>query len=30
MFDKVQEAESAHFLLNVLASPSDLFDHIRR
>ncbi|KFY66563.1 hypothetical protein V496_01988 [Pseudogymnoascus sp. VKM F-4515 (FW-2607)] len=30
MFDKVQEAESAHFLLNLLDSPNDLFDHIRR
>lgn len=30
MFDRVQEAESAHFLLNLLDSPNDLFDHIRR
>lgn len=30
MFDRVQEAESAHFLLNVLDSPNDLFDHIRK
>lgn len=30
VFDRVQEAESAHFLLNVLDSPSDLFDHIRK
>lgn len=27
-FDRVQEEESAHFLLNVLHSPDDLFDHI--
>ena len=30
VFDKVQEAESAHFLLNVLESPDALFDHIRK
>ncbi|OBT69090.1 hypothetical protein VE03_01398 [Pseudogymnoascus sp. 23342-1-I1] len=30
MFDRVQEAESVHFLLNLLDSPNDLFDHIRR
>ncbi|KAF2702973.1 cytochrome P450, partial [Pleomassaria siparia CBS 279.74] len=30
MFDKVQEAESAHFLLNLLDSPDDLFAHIRK
>lgn len=30
MFDRVQEAESAHFLLNLLDSPNDLFDHIRK
>jgi len=30
VFDRVQEAESAHFLLNVLDSPNDLFDHIRK
>ncbi|KAH7377826.1 cytochrome P450 [Pyrenochaeta sp. MPI-SDFR-AT-0127] len=29
VFDRVQEEESAHFLLNVLDSPGDLFDHIR-
>ncbi|KAF2851313.1 cytochrome P450 [Plenodomus tracheiphilus IPT5] len=28
--DRVQEEESAHFLLNVLESPADLFDHIRK
>ncbi|OBT75741.1 hypothetical protein VF21_05955 [Pseudogymnoascus sp. 05NY08] len=30
MFNRVQEVESAHFLLNLLDSPNDLFDHIRR
>lgn len=30
VFNQVQEAESAHFLLNVLNSPNDLFDHIRK
>jgi len=30
VFDRVQKAESAHFLLNVLDSPNDLFDHIRK
>lgn len=30
MFDKVQEVESAHFLLNLLDSPDNLFDHIRK
>ncbi|KAF2635053.1 cytochrome P450 [Massarina eburnea CBS 473.64] len=30
VFDRVQEAESAHFLLNVLDSPDDLFDHLRK
>lgn len=30
VFDRVQEEESAHFLLNMLASPEELFDHIRR
>lgn len=29
VFDRVQEEESRHFLLNVLDSPNDLFDHIR-
>jgi hypothetical protein len=30
VFDGVQEEESAHFLLHVLESPADLFDHIRK
>lgn len=30
MFDHVQEAESVHFLLNLLDSPDMLFDHIRK
>jgi hypothetical protein len=30
MFDCVQEVESVHFLLNLLASPENLFDHIRK
>jgi hypothetical protein len=30
VFDRVQEAESVHFLLNLLASPEKLFDHIRK
>jgi hypothetical protein len=30
VFDRVQEEESAHFLLNMLAEPEDLFQHIRR
>lgn len=30
VFDRVQEEESAHFLPNVLDSPGNLFDHIRR
>lgn len=30
MFDRVQEVESAHFLLNLLDTPNDLFDHIRK
>ncbi|KAF1943820.1 cytochrome P450 [Clathrospora elynae] len=29
-FDRVQEEEAAHFLLNVLDSPDDLFDHIKK
>jgi hypothetical protein len=29
-FDNVQEAESVHFLLNLLNSPEKLFDHIRK
>jgi hypothetical protein len=30
VFDRAQEAESVHFLLNLLDSPDKLFDHIRR
>ncbi|TVY47716.1 O-methylsterigmatocystin oxidoreductase [Lachnellula occidentalis] len=30
MFDRVQEVETVHFLLNLLDSPNDLFDHIRK
>jgi cytochrome P450 len=30
MFDKVQEVEAAHFLLNLLESPENLSDHIRK
>jgi hypothetical protein len=30
MFDRVQNEEAAHFLLNVLDSPDDLFEHIRK
>jgi hypothetical protein len=29
-FDRIQEVEAAHFLLNLLDSPEDLFDHIRK
>lgn len=29
MFDRVQEEEAAHFLLDVLRAPDDLFQHIR-
>lgn len=28
-FDRIQEAESAHFLVNLLDSPEHLLDHIR-
>lgn len=28
-FNRVQEVEAAHFLLNMLDSPEGLFDHIR-
>ncbi|KAJ4354314.1 uncharacterized protein N0V89_006048 [Didymosphaeria variabile] len=28
-FDRVQEEEAAHFLMNLLAEPDKLFDHIR-
>ncbi|KAI4616762.1 hypothetical protein J4E83_006342 [Alternaria metachromatica] len=30
VFDKAQETEAAHFLLNLLESPDKLFDHIRK
>ncbi|KAL6704260.1 hypothetical protein ACN47E_008428 [Coniothyrium glycines] len=30
VFDRIQEAEAAHFLLNLLADPDNLFDHIRK
>lgn len=30
VFDRIQEVEAVHFLLNLLASPDDLFDHIRK
>src|SRR5690242_65124 len=30
LFDRAQEEESVHFLLNVLDSPEDLFDHIKK
>ena len=30
VFDRVQVAESVHFLLNLLESPEKLFDHIRK
>ncbi|ORY18569.1 cytochrome P450 [Clohesyomyces aquaticus] len=30
VFDRVQEVEAAHFLLNVLDTPQDLFHHIRK
>ncbi|KAF2819467.1 cytochrome P450 [Ophiobolus disseminans] len=30
VFDRIQEEEAAHFLLNLLESPDELFDHIRR
>ncbi|KAF1849093.1 O-methylsterigmatocystin oxidoreductase [Cucurbitaria berberidis CBS 394.84] len=30
VFDRVQEVESVHFLLNLLDSPDKLFDHIRK
>lgn len=29
-FDRIQEIEAAHFLLNLLDSPDALFDHIRK
>jgi hypothetical protein len=30
LFDRAQEEESVHFLLNVLDSPEHLFDHIKK
>src|SRR5262245_41639550 len=30
VFDRIQEVEAAHFLLNLLDSPENLFDHIRK
>lgn len=30
LFDRAQEEESVHFLLNVLDSPENLFDHIKK
>ncbi|KAF2787590.1 cytochrome P450 [Melanomma pulvis-pyrius CBS 109.77] len=30
VFDRVQEEEAAHFLLNLLDSPESLFDHIKK
>jgi hypothetical protein len=30
VFDRVQEAEAVHFLLNVQESPDKLFEHIRK
>jgi hypothetical protein len=30
VFNRVQEEESAHFLINVLESPENLFDHIKK
>ncbi|KAJ4367707.1 hypothetical protein N0V86_009828 [Didymella sp. IMI 355093] len=30
VFDRVQEVEAAHFLLDLLSTPEDLFDHIRK
>ncbi|KAI4651751.1 hypothetical protein J4E93_001947 [Alternaria ventricosa] len=30
VFDRVQNEEAAHFLLNVMESPNDLFEHIRK
>jgi hypothetical protein len=30
VFDRVQEEESVHFLLNLLSSPEDLFSHIKK
>lgn len=30
VFDRIQNEEAAHFLLNVLDSPDNLFEHIRK
>ena len=30
VFERVQEAEAAHFLMDLLATPNSLFDHIRK
>jgi hypothetical protein len=30
VFNRIQEAESVHFLLNLIESPDKLFDHIRK
>ncbi|KAF1842847.1 cytochrome P450 [Cucurbitaria berberidis CBS 394.84] len=30
VFDRVQEEEAVHFLLNLLSSPENLFDHIKK
>jgi len=30
VFDRIQNEEAAHFLLNVLDSPNNLFEHIRK
>lgn len=30
MFNRVQEEESVHFLLNILESPEKLFSHIKK
>jgi hypothetical protein len=30
VFERIQEAEAAHFLVDLLATPNRLFDHIRK
>lgn len=30
VFNRVQEEEAVHFLINLLDSPQDLFDHIKK
>jgi hypothetical protein len=30
MFDHVREAESSHFILNLLRHPNDLFGHVKK